>query len=371
MKIAIIGAGPTGLAVAGRLSEANIEYDLFEKSDSVGHSWRNHYDRLKLHTVKHLSNLPYKPFPDNYPKYVSRDEFIAYLESYAAHFGMKPRLNCAIRQINRKDNQWHMQWEGGEGVYDEVVIATGVNHIPKYPEKDLWQTYQGMKIHSKDYRNPKEFLGKKVLVVGMGNTGAEIALDLANSEIDVALSVRSKVNIVPLELLGRSSQETALKLEKLPLKVARVISRIAQRLAIGDLSRFGLPRPDLAPVEQLKALGRTPVIDLGTVRKIKEGKIKVYPQARAVNGDSVEFQDGRNKKVDAVIFCTGYKPALASMLGDLSKELGPEGYPQSVVGKDQLKGMYFVGFDLKTAGGILRVINQQSEEVLEHLMQRE
>ena len=271
-EILVIGAGPAGLAMGGRLRKKGLNFDLVEKAENIASSWRSHYDRLRLHTVKKFSNLPHLPFPDNYPKFVSKDQLITYLENYTERFNLNPQLGVEVNNIKRNGQKWSVTTNKGENSYQKVIIATGVNRVPMSPTFKNESAFKGEIIHSKSYKNPAPFLNKKVLIVGMGNTGAEIALDLCNSNVQTDISIRSKINIVPLELFGRATQETAFTLNKLPRPIANTLSKLVQKIAVGDLSKYGIEKPDMSPIDQLSKTGKTPVIDLGTVAAIKSGK---------------------------------------------------------------------------------------------------
>ncbi len=367
-NILIVGAGPGGLAMAGRLRKAGIPFDIVERNSQIVSSWRRHYDRLKLHTVKKFSHLPHLQFPKDFPKFVSKDELVEYYESYCEHFDIQPELDTEVKHITKDTSgNWSVTTNKGTATYQKVVIATGVNRIPRIPRFPNQEAFQGDITHSIHYKNPMPFLGKKVLVVGMGNTGAEIALDLSNSNIDTSISVRSKINIVPLVFLGRASQETAFTLNKLPRVVARNISNLAQKIAIGNLEPYGLEKPNISPIEQLGETGKTPVIDLGTVEAIKSGRIVVRKDIANFTEKGVSFKDGTDSTFNHIILCTGYDAKLEEYIQGIGSFLDTNGNPKSCLGSGEWEGMYFLGYDIYKAGGILGVIREESERILNHL----
>ncbi len=181
----IIGAGPAGLAVAGRLRQAGLEFIVIEKSQRVGDAWHRHYDRLHLHTVKQLSHLPGLEFPEDYPRYVPKRELADYYADYARSFSIEPLFGEEAATLSRSDGRWLTTTSTGlEILSDNVVIATGLNQVPHQPTYPGMEAFMGRLVHSKEYRNPDPFSGEEVLVVGMGNTGAEIALDLSEAGVD-------------------------------------------------------------------------------------------------------------------------------------------------------------------------------------------
>lgn len=367
-SVLVLGAGPAGLAMAARLRRAEIPFEILEASAYVGNAWRNHYDRLKLHTARDLSHLPFVPFPREYPEYVTRRQLVDYLEQYARTFDLRPHFRTAAEHLERgPDGRWTVVDQHGEHwTTHQVVVATGANRRPFAPTYPDRERFDGTLLHSGDYRNPAPFSGKRVLVIGMGNTGAEIALDLANAAVAVDLSVRSPVNIVPLEFNGRPTQRTGIVLRRLPNLVGDTLGKLVQRLTIGDLSAYGLPTPRLSPAAQLRRHGKTPVIDLGTVAAVRAGRIGVRPGVEHFTAEGIRFLDGAEQAYDAVLFATGYRAALADLIELPARTLHANGMPRFRSGSGELVGLHFLGFDT-FANGILRSIRLDSELILKNI----
>ena len=276
MQTLIIGAGPAGLATAGRMRKMGLDFEMIELTDKIAWSWTNHYDRLLLHTVKQFSNLPHLEFPEDYPLYVPRLKLVEYYNNYAKHFNIKPHFNTKATAIKKVADKWHVETNNDKKfVVDNVVIATGVNRVPHSPSWEGQDSFKGKIVHSRNYKNVEPFKGQKVLVIGMGNTGAELALDLAENGIDSYIAVRSPITMVPRDVNGRPVQVTAKQLAKLPFGFGDWLGTQIRKLVIGDLSKYGVPMSTVHPAVQLRETGKTPVIDLGTVKYIKNGKIKV------------------------------------------------------------------------------------------------
>ena len=370
----IIGAGPAGLAMAGQLAHRKLPFTVLEASEYIGFAWRNHYDRLHLHTVKQYSALPHLPYPANYPTYVSRLQLVEYLEQYAAHFDIRPKFGQTVIDIKRgATGKWHVQTETDLFEADRVIVSTGYNRFPNKPELPGQQSFRGIIWHSREYRNGAPFRGEKVLVVGMGNTGAEIALDLLEHGATPFISVRGPVNIVKRDVYGRPAQPSAILLSKLPNWLYDLAARLSQKLTTGDLSQYGLGKPK-HPASYDTRRGKIPVIDIGTLDQIKAGNIQVLQGIERVNAKTVTFKaspDGEMRELpfDAIILATGYRPGLAPLLGaDLStRTLNERGYPKQLwFDEPDLQGLYFLGFTTPLTG-IIYNLNFDSDKIARHV----
>jgi cation diffusion facilitator CzcD-associated flavoprotein CzcO len=370
-EVLVVGAGPAGLAVAATLKGKGRRPLVIEKSTQVGASWRNHYERLHLHTVKALSALPGLSFPDEAPRYVSRQGVVDYLAAYAAQAGIEPCFGEEATTIVREsDGRWRVSTRSGRSfAADTVVVTTGANNHPFMPRIDGEEHFRprGRIVHSRDYRDARPFAGERVLVVGMGNTGAEVALDLAEHGVAAALSVRSPVNIVHRDVLGRPTQQTSIMLSRLPTPIGDALARLLCDVTVGDIGRYGLPRSRVSPLRQLREHGRTPVIDVGTLARIKSGEIAVYPGIGRLVAGGAEFVDGRAATFDAIVLATGYRAGVAALFPDCTVPVDDSGLPTQTAGTGGLDGVFFVGFDLRQAGGLLRTIAGQALSVAERI----
>jgi cation diffusion facilitator CzcD-associated flavoprotein CzcO len=341
-----------------------VRAEVIERGDAVGTSWRNHYRRLHLHTVKQHSALPHLPFPREYPRYVPREQVVEYLAQYARRFDVQPAFGEEAEAITREDGRWTTRCRSGRTFASEaVVMATGANHQPQLPTFPGQATYRGTILHSAAYRDAQPFAGQRVLVVGMGNTGAEIALDLAQNGAAATLSVRSPVNVVRRDVLGRPVQVTSIMLSRLPDGLADAIALKFRQWTIGDLRPHGIEMPPISPLKQLREQGRTPVIDVGTIGLVRRGDIAVRPGIEAFTEDGVRFKDGRQERFDAVILATGYHADVASLFQPVPVPVDDKGLPTCVCGTGELADVYFVGYDIRQPGGVLRSIAQQAVQV--------
>ena len=376
MHTLIIGAGPAGLAMAGQLAHRNLPFTVVEASEYTGFTWRNHYDRLRLHTVKKHSALPHFPYPAEYPTYVSRLQVVEYLERYAEHFGIKPLFGQKVVSIQRNETaddpakNWRVQTETDTFMAERVVVATGYNRLPNQPELPGQRDFRGIIWHSSEYRNGAPFRDENVLIVGMGNTGAELALDLLEHGARPVISVRGPVNIIRRDVFGRPAQPTAIFLSKFPNWFYDFVAGLSQKLTVGDLSKYGLGKPE-RPASYDCRRGKIPVIDLGTLDQIKAGRIKVMPGIERVNARSVTFTGANPPEMpfDAILLATGYRPGLAAVLSDAlaARILDERGYPKARwFDSPQLSGIYFLGFTTPLTG-IIYNLTVDSEQIARHI----
>jgi len=357
----IVGAGPAGLASAACLKRRGIDPLVLEAGASLGNSWRHHYDRLHLHTVKQQSHLPGMPFAKRLPRYPSRADVVSYLEAYAARFAIEPRTGEAVRRVRTEEGGFVVESERAVYRARAVVISAGLNRVPnpdRLPDQDR---FRGTLIHSGVYRNADRFAGQRVLVVGAGNTGAEIALDLAEHGARPTMALRSPVNIVPRDFLGIPTHLTSIRIGRLPLAVRDRIGRVVSRLAFGNLTRHGFARPEIGPLSAFELRGRVPLIDVGTIAAVKRGEIAVKPAVVRFTETGATFADGSTGNFDAVVLATGYRPALEEIV-TVPGVLADGGYPRDWKGGSITPNLFFVGYK-QPATGLLRQIAIEAEAV--------
>jgi putative flavoprotein involved in K+ transport len=360
VSVCVIGGGAAGLASAATLRRAGVDVTVLER-DEVGSAWEGRYDCLHLHTVRWLSGLPGYGIPRSFGKWPSRDAVVAYLRAYANRNGLDVRTGAPVERIERDDGGWVVLREGGRIRARRVVVATGYSNVPFLPE---WPgTFRGDLVHSSDYRNGDPYRGGRVLVVGAGNSGAEIALDVARARASqVLLSVRTPPAVVRRDTLGVPSQLLGVASARLPAGAVDRIAAALRRVAFGDLSAVGLPAPDRPYTEFLRRRV-IPIVDVGLVAAVKEHEVTVVAALeRFVDGKPV-LADGRAVDVDAVIAATGFRTGLEPLVGHLGV-LDEAGVPL-VHGADEhpsAPGLHFVGY-LVTLGGTLRLIGKQAERL--------
>ena len=353
-EVLVIGGGPAGLATAAVLKRNGIPATVLEKSDHVGNSWRGHYDRLHLHTVRWLSNLPGYRFSAKHGRWVSRDGVVRYLQGYARHHQLDVRTGVEVRRCDRDEaaGEWVLDTSEGELRSRFVVVATGYNHTPVWPDWPGREGFAGELIHGSEYRNPQPYAGRDVLVVGSGNTGAEIAVDLVEGGAGrVRLAVRTPPSILLREVNGMPGQVTGLVLRHLPPKVADVIATTSARMAIGDLSEYGLPPSPRGPITRAVTEDVIPILDVGLVDMVKDGKVEIVAGVTGFDGADVLLADGSRIQPDAVVACAGYARGLEPLVGHLGV-LGFKGRPTVSRGETHpdAPGMWFIGYTNPISG---------------------
>ena len=358
----IIGAGPAGLATAAALQARGLNATILEKSDAVGAVWRRHYDRLHLHTDRARSGLPGLPIPKAYGRYPSRAQVVEYLEAYAAKFALKPVFNAPVCAVRREGRSWRA--EAGENSRSApiVVVATGLADYPYAPTWPGMETFGGPILHSSAYRNPAPFAGKRVLVVGYGNSGAEIALDLAEAGVDVTLAVRSPVNVIPRELFGLPILAWGLAGRLFPSRVADAINAPLLRFAIGSIEKLGLKRSPKGPLQSIEEDGRVPLIDIGTLDAIRDGRIKLRGDIASFARESVGFKQSPAERFDAIILATGFRPDLRPLLPDAKGVLNATGAPLVSGRATAEPGLFFCGA-IPSALGQFRQIGIEAQRI--------
>jgi cation diffusion facilitator CzcD-associated flavoprotein CzcO len=365
----IVGAGPSGLAVGAALRRAGRPFLMLERGQRIGESWRGHYERLHLHTPKRHSALPYRPFPATYPTYPSRLQMVEYLADYATAFELRPEFGREVRQCTRNgDGSWVLSTDAAEYRSCSVVMASGLFQIPNRPHWRGQETFPGPVIHSAEYRNGEALRDKRVLVVGFGNSGAEIALDLLEHGARCTISVRGKVNVIPRDLLGVPIIVFALLCRPLPPRVADAMNALTLRLAVGNLAALGLNKRDEGPFAEIVEARQIPVLDVGTLAHIKSGEIKIRGGVESFDGSEVRFAGGAREHFDAVVLATGFRSGMANMFPQHPEILDSQATPRSMA---PTPGLYFCGYDVsKARAGLLRCIGVEARQIAEQIRGR-
>ncbi|GER29642.1 flavin monooxygenase-like protein [Striga asiatica] len=353
----IVGAGPSGLAVAAGLRQHDVPFIVLERADCIASLWQNRtYDRLKLHLPKKFCQLPDFPFPDHFPEYPSKRQFVEYLESYAAKFKVEPRFSECVHSAKYDSGcrLWRVRTAGAEYLCQWLVVATGENAEQVVPEIDGLEEFSGEVIHVCDYKSGEVFRGKKVLVVGCGNSGMEVSLDLCNHGARPAMVVRSSVHVLPREIFGKSTFELAVfMMTWLPLWLVDMVMLMLAWMVLGSTEKYGLKRPAVGPLKLKNTRGKTPVLDIGALAKIRSREISVVPGIKRFSSGSVELEDGQNLEIDSVVLATGYRSNVPYWLQE-TEFFSKNGFPKTPFpnGWKGKGGLYAVGFTRRGLSGV-------------------
>lgn len=355
----IVGASAAGLAVAKCLKDKEIDYILIEKSDTIAVNWQKHYDGLHLHTSKSWSELPGKKYATDLPKYPPKKAVVNYFKEYAEENSIHPIYHTEMISCEKINGKWRVNTQHDSYECQNLVIATGMNHTPKMAHFKGLENYTGKILHSSEYKNGKEFSGKKVLVIGFGNSGCEQAICLHEHGAFPSMSVRSGVNVLPRDIFGMPILEASKFTKNLPAKIADFINKPIINFYIGDITKYGLKKHKYGPAEQLEKEKRVPLLDIGTLDLIKKGHITIYPDIENIQGKTIEFVDGRREDFDAIIMATGYDNSLKTFLEISEDHLRDLKHnpiqKQKFFGNDQ---RYFCGFYLSPNGMIHEIAHE-------------
>jgi putative flavoprotein involved in K+ transport len=357
----VIGAGPGGLAAGAMLRRRGIDHVVVDRADEVGASWRQHYDRLHLHTVRWLSHLPGYRFSRRHGRWVSRDGVVRYLEAYARHHQIELMLGTTVERVDRG---FVLRTSRGDLQARNVVVATGYNNTPLMPDWPGRETFTGELVHAADYRNASPFEGRDVLVVGAGNTGAEIAVDLVEGGAGrVRMAIRTPPHVVLRESNGIPTQATGLLMRRVPTKIGDPIASAVSRFTVGDLTQYGIGKPPRGLYSRAVEEHQIPIIDVGLIDQLKAGRVEIVGAVEGFDGARVVLAGDDAIEPEVVVVATGWQRALEPLVGHLGV-LAPNGRP-AVHGAQtppQAPGLYFTGF-VNPVSGMFRELGIDARRI--------
>jgi cation diffusion facilitator CzcD-associated flavoprotein CzcO len=343
----VVGAGPGGLAVSRELRRHHVPHIVLERGARVGHCWRSAYDSLRLHTGKHLSALPGLRFSRTTPLFPSRDDFVAYLEEYVRRFRLPVVHDIDVNSIQYQDD-WRVQTSAGLLRARALVMATGLMSNPTVPSFAGQDLFHGTITHSVTYRSPQAWVGKRVLVVGVGNSGGEIASELGRQGVNVTIAVRSGANVVPLTIAGLPIQYLATLVRKLP--------RRAQEWTVERIRRINeARRPLVLPRAPNSPLDAIPLIGFHLVDAIRAGQVTVRAGLDRFTRSGVRFLDGCEEEFQAVILATGFRPALQPLGAWVQTDARGFALRGDRVRSAQHDKLFLVGHNYDASGGLRNI----------------
>ena len=366
-RVAVVGAGAAGLTAVKELREVGAEVVAYDKGDRPGGLWVNKsssgispaYDSLHLNTSKGRTEFADFPMPEEWPDYPSVDLVAGYLEDYAERFGLLEsiRFSTTVTSVERgEDGAWVVVSEpGGPERFDAVVIANGHNWSPRWPSPPYPGQFDGDEMHAHDFANADVFRGRRVLIVGMGNSAMDIAVDASFvSRGPVLLSARRGVHIVPKYLFGRPADATGGAIAFLPWRFRQRLAETMLRVGVGKPQSYGLPAPEVGLFQN------HPTISDTIMHRLTHGEVVSRPGIERMEGGSVRFTDGSSDEVDVIVWATGYEVTIPFLserwLGD-----DPERLPlyRRVFHLDD-PTLAFVGL-MQSTGAALPIVEQQSK----------
>jgi cation diffusion facilitator CzcD-associated flavoprotein CzcO len=316
-RVCVVGAGGSGLAATKNLRAHGFEVDCFEREDDLGGNWNAAGVNARVYASTHvISSKPFTqypdfPMPDSYPDYPHHSQLLEYFRRYADHFGLRRhiRFATAVERVEPAQGaRWDVTVRGRDGVahtsqYAAVVVANGHNWYPKMPHYPGLDTFTGEVLHSAQYKGPDVLRGRRVLVIGAGNTGCDIAVEAAQNAAEVLHSTRRGYWYAPKFVFGRPADQVAdfwLGM-RAPLKFRQWLFKSTLRATVGDVTRYGLPKPDHEPFET------HPIVNSQLVYHVGHGDITPKPDVARFDGAVVHFTDGTSAEPELVILATGYR----------------------------------------------------------------
>jgi Flavin-binding monooxygenase-like len=371
-RVCIIGAGPSGLTTGKNLLQAGIDqFVIYEKGTEVGGNWvyspRSGHSSIyrSAHTIssKTLSQFEDYPFPPEYPAYPSHSQIVAYFRNYAQHFDVLKHVsfNSEVQRVSRREPKgWRVDLSAGKTEsFDALLICNGHHSHPYMPS---WPgTFQGSMLHSHDYKTPEPFKDQRVLVVGAGNSGCDIAVELSGVARDVAISLRRGYHFVPKVILGVPSDVVLSWCWRIPRP-------LLQRLAAFIVARFnpppeGLPRPDH------KIFETHPIVNTRFSAAVREKRIRVLRDIEAFDGHAVRFADQSSQPFDAVVFCTGYEARFPFFGPELEHLAAPDAPLYLRMQTPVYDDLFFIGL-FQPSGCIWPLADLQARLAANHLTGR-
>jgi cation diffusion facilitator CzcD-associated flavoprotein CzcO len=373
-RVCIIGAGSSGIAAAKALHQRGIPFDCFEKGDRVGGNWvfgnsngmSSAYRSLHINTSRERMEYSDFPMPKHYPDFPHHTHIAEYFDAYVDHFGFRDRIafttSVAGAQLTPSGG-WRVTLERGEvREYGALMVANGHHWDPRWPEPPFPGEFDGEQMHSHHYIDNTPFRGKNVVVVGMGNSAMDIAVEASQVADDVFLSARRGAWIIPKYIFGKPLDQLGND-PRVPFRVRQRIYERILKLAVGRMENYGLPRPDHRPGEA------HPTISSDILIRVGSGDVKPRPNIRELRGDRVQFADGTEEAVDVIVYCTGYRVTFPFFEPDFISAPDNDLPLFRRVFKPGVDNLFFIGL-LQPLGAIMPLAEAQSEWVADYLTGR-
>ncbi len=371
-KVAIIGAGSSGIAACKVLKQHGVPFACIEAGDRVGGNWvygnsngmSSAYRSLHINTSRPKMQYSDFPMPAHYPDFPHHAQIAEYFDHYADHFGIKPHIRFHTKVTSAEPvagSGWELTTDDGTRErYRALIVANGHHWSRRWPDPPFAGKFTGQIMHAHDYRTPDYFAGKNVLVVGFGNSAVDIAVELSRVAGSSMLSVRRGFHVIPKFILGRPLDQSIVP-TWFPFKLQRAILTFVLRLQQGDVTQYGLPKPDH------ELLHAHPTVSADLLTRLSHGDIKVKPNVKQLAGGEVIFADDSREPVDTIIYCTGYKVDFPFFRQDLISAPNNDLPLFYRVFHPQFSDLFFIGL-LQPLGAIMPLAELQSEWVADYLV---
>jgi cation diffusion facilitator CzcD-associated flavoprotein CzcO len=376
-SVCVIGAGSSGIAAVKALNARGIDFDCFEKSDRVGGNWvfgntngmSSAYKSLHINTSRDRMAYSDFPMPAGYPDFPHNAQVAAYFDAYVDHFGLRETITfrTGVRHAEPHDGGWRVTLDTGETRdYRALLVANGHHWDPQWPEPAFEgaEDFAGTQMHSHHYTgdDPDLFAGRRVVVLGMGNSAMDIAVEAAQNAAQVFLAARRGAWVIPKYVFGRPVDQFVTA-PRIPLRIRQRFMQAMLRAAVGDMARYGLPEPDHRPLEA------HPTISDTILARLTHGDITCKPNIARLTQDSVVFADSSSERADVVVYATGYKVSFPFFDPALVSAPGNELPLYKRVVHPSLPGLYFIAL-LQPLGATMPLAEAQSEWICDHLTGR-
>ncbi len=350
--VLILGAGINGLAAAYELKKIGAQPVILDASAKPAAQWRDRHDQLRLNTHRLISHLPGMRIPRRFGAFPSRDHMVRYLEDYEHFLDVPIYRNVRVKRIDPGRHGWRLTASDGIWQARNVIIATGNERVPFIPSWPGHNEFTGELVHAAHFGRADHFQDKRVLVVGAGNSGTDVLNHLVRIRTNALwVSVRNGPTILPTRVLGMPLQLMSPLFVPWPVKVVDILMAGTERLFLGDLLKYGLPKHPDGVATRLIREGVAPAFDDGFVAALKAGRVEVLPAVARLDGEAVVLADGKTIQPDVVICATGYRPGLEGMVSHLGvlDNTGHPTHPGPIPHPDR-KGLWFMGFSPRLPG---------------------
>ena len=362
-RACIIGAGSSGIAAVKALYDADIDFDCFEASDRVGGNWvfgnkngmSSAYEGLYINTSRDRMQYADYPMPRSYPDFPHHTQIARYFDDYVDHFGFRKKITfeTKVTKVERDGDAWSVTCGTRTSRYEWLLVANGHHWDPLWPDPPFPGTFAGRQLHAHDYKSMDELRGKRVVVVGMGNSAMDIAVESSEIAKATFLAARRGVHVIPKYMLGRPLDQFFTS-ARLPFALRQRMGEMLHKLAVGDMERYGLPKPD-------HRLGEAhPTISGRILDRLSHGAVVPKPNIAELCGDRVRFTDGTTEEADVIVYCTGYKVTFPFFDPRLVSAQGNDLPLFMRVFHPSLDGLTFIGL-LQPLGAIMPLAEAQGK----------